>query len=50
MTPAKLAKVKLRAFPEKIDSGDSHLRANMIQDSCWEEASMDGEAVFGGFA
>src|SRR5204863_8722181 len=39
-----------RAFPEKAESGDSHRRENMIQASCWEEASMDGEAAFGGFA
>jgi hypothetical protein len=30
--------------------GDSHGGANMIQASCWEEASMDGEAIFGGSA
>ena len=41
----------LRAFPEKTDSeGDSQALANMIQASGWEEASMDGEAVFGGLA
>jgi putative transposase len=39
-----------RAFPEKAESGDSHGGANMIQASCWEEASMDGEAIFGGSA
>ena len=39
-----------RAFPEKAELGDSHRRANMIQASCWKEASMDGEAAFGGFA
>ena len=39
-----------RAFPEKAESGDSHAGANMIQASYWEEASMDGEAVFGGLA
>src|SRR5438876_9406323 len=30
----------IRAFPEKAESGDSHRRENMIQASCWEEASM----------
>jgi hypothetical protein len=41
----------IRAFPEKADSeGDSHAGTNVIQASCWEEASMDGEAVFGGLA
>ena len=40
-----------RAFSEKAESeGDSHAGTNMIQASCWEEASMDGEAVFGGLA
>jgi hypothetical protein len=39
-----------RAFPEKTESGDSPALTNRIQASCWEEASMDGEAVFGGFA
>jgi len=39
-----------RTFPEKTESGDSHSSADMIQASCWEEASMDGEAVLGGFA
>jgi hypothetical protein len=29
---------------------DSHAGANMIQAPYWEEASMDGEAVFGGLA
>src|SRR5882757_1201762 len=43
--------VFLRAFSEKAESeGDSHAGTNMIQASCWEEASMDGEAVFGGLA
>ena len=41
----------VRAFSEKAESeGDSHAGTNMIQASCWEEASMDGEAVFGGLA
>ena len=39
-----------RAFPEKAESGDSHAGANMIQASYWDEASMDGEAVFGRLA
>jgi len=40
-----------RAFSEKAESEeDSHVGTNMIQASCWEEASMDGEAVFGGLA
>jgi len=34
-----------RAFPERAESGDSYTAANMIQAPCWEEASMDGEAV-----
>jgi hypothetical protein len=41
----------IRAFPEKAESeGDSPAGTNMIQASYWEEASMDGEAVFGGLA
>jgi hypothetical protein len=40
----------VKAFPEKAESGDSHIGSNMIQASCWEEASMDGEAIFGGSA
>jgi Zn-dependent peptidase ImmA (M78 family) len=41
----------LRAFSEKIESaGDSHSGANMIQASHWEEASMNGEAIFERFA
>jgi hypothetical protein len=42
--------VDIRAFPEKAESGDSHRVADMIQASCWLEASMDGEATFGGLA
>ena len=41
----------IRAFPEKAESaGDSPAGTNMIQASYWEEASMDGEALFGGLA
>ena len=41
----------VRAFPEKAESaGDSPAGTNMIQASYWEEASMDGEALFGGLA
>jgi hypothetical protein len=40
----------LRAFPEKAESGDSHPLANLIQGSYWQEASMDGKALFGRFA
>ena len=47
----KVADTAARAFSEKAESeGDSHAGTNMIQASCWEEASMDGEAVFGGLA
>jgi hypothetical protein len=42
--------VIFRAVPEKVDSGDSHCSANMIQAPCWEEASMDGKAVSGRIA
>ena len=46
-----IADRRIRAFSEKAESeGDSHAGTNMIQASCWEEASMDGEAVFGGLA
>src|SRR3979409_1311139 len=46
-----IAALVIRAFSEKAESeGDSHAGTNMIQASCWEEASMDGEAVFGGLA
>ena len=44
------SKLYVRAVPEKAESGDSHRSANMIQASYWREASMDGEAAFGGFA
>ena len=37
---------RLRAFPEKIDSGDSNFLANQIQASCWKEASTDAETLF----
>ena len=40
----------LERFPKRLNR-DSHDRTNMIQASCWsKEASMDGEAIFGGFA
>jgi predicted AAA+ superfamily ATPase len=48
--PSGVGNAPVRAFPEKAESGDSHRVADMIQASCWEEASMDGEATFGGFA
>jgi hypothetical protein len=37
----------LERFPKRLSRkiGDSHTCANMIQASCWEEASMDGEAL-----
>ena len=42
--------VALERFPKRLNR-DSHDRTNMIQASCWsKEASMDGEAIFGGFA
>ena len=50
MTALAAAMATVRAFPEKAESGDSHGVADVIQASCWEEASMDGEAAFGGFA
>jgi hypothetical protein len=39
-----------RAFPEKAESGDSHFIANQIQESYWQEASMDGKALLRRFA
>jgi hypothetical protein len=41
--------VPLERFPERLNR-DSHGGANMIQASCWEEASRNGEALFGGSA
>jgi hypothetical protein len=41
---------QLRAFPEKAESMDSHSIASQIQGSDWQEASMDGKALFGRFA
>jgi hypothetical protein len=40
----------LRPFPEKAESMDSHSIASQIQGSDWQEASMDGKALFGRFA
>jgi len=40
----------LRAFPEKTESRDSQPLANQIQASYWQEASMDGKALFGRLA
>jgi hypothetical protein len=40
----------IRAFPEKAESMDSHSIASQIQGSDWQEASMDGKALFGRFA
>jgi hypothetical protein len=39
-----------RAFPEKTESRDSQPLANQIQASYWQEASMDGKALFGRLA
>ena len=43
-------RLPIRAVPEMAESRDSYPGANMIQASYWEEASMDGKALFGGFA
>jgi hypothetical protein len=42
--------MQLRAFPEKAESGGTHFIANQIQESYWQEASMDGKALLGRFA
>ena len=39
---------QLERFPKRLNP-DSHAGANLIQ-APWEEASMDGEAIFGGLA
>jgi hypothetical protein len=46
---ATIGSTPLERFPKRLNR-DSHAGANMIQASYWEEASMDGEAVFGGLA
>jgi len=39
----------LERFPKRLNR-DSLGGANMIQAAYWQEASMDGEAIFGGLA
>jgi hypothetical protein len=40
---------QLERFPKRLNR-DSLRGANMIQAAYWQEASMDGEAIFGGLA
>jgi hypothetical protein len=42
---AKLA--ELEHFPKRLNRGDSLFIANQIQESYWQEASMDGKALLG---
>jgi hypothetical protein len=45
-----MKRMVLERFPKRLNRGDSHASANMIQASCWEEAGMHGETIFGGLA
>src|ERR1700738_4011990 len=38
----------LERFPKRLNRGDYHASANMIQASCWEAAGMHGQTIFGG--
>jgi hypothetical protein len=37
----------LEHFPKRLNRGDSLFIANQIQESYWQEASMDGKALLG---
>jgi len=49
LMPHAVAARLLERFPKRLNR-DSLGGANMIQAAYWQEASMDGEAIFGGLA